>query len=264
MTDPSPFEPLGLSPHAQETPPEGTPPPAPPPEREPFWGYSDLALFIGLLAASLLVSMLFGAALRMVHWLTNAPGAETVVLESLMYVLAFSGLGVYFEIQYGRPFWSSLGWKPFSMPVALIVLYGVLTAVGVAVLGAVIRTPTSNNRVTEMLQDPRSIALIAVFGVTLGPLAEELGFRGFLQPLLVRGLGPVPGVIAAAIPFGMLHFWEYGNSWRHALLISLAGFLFGWVRYRTGSTRASALMHASYNAFEFFAYFAQPKGAPHT
>jgi membrane protease YdiL (CAAX protease family) len=99
--------------------------------------------------------------------------------------------------------------------------------------------------------------LLAVFGTTLGPLCEELAFRGFLQPLLVRSLGAVTGILAAAIPFGLLHYQEYGNSWRHALIISLAGAAFGWMRHATGSTKASTIMHASYNALFFFAMFSQ-------
>jgi membrane protease YdiL (CAAX protease family) len=145
----------------------------------------------------------------------------------------------------------------------LVVICGVLTAFGVAAVSVLLRTPTTSNRITEMLADPKAMLPVAIFGLTLAPLAEELAFRGFLQPLLVRSLGPVPGVLAAAIPFGLLHFQEYGNSWRHALLISLAGAAFGWMRHRTGSTMASTLMHASYNALEFFAYFIQQKDSAH-
>jgi membrane protease YdiL (CAAX protease family) len=67
-----------------------------------------------------------------------------------------------------------------------------------------------------------------------------------------------------AIPFGLLHFQEYGNSWRHAVLIAMAGASFGWMRQATGSTRASAIMHASYNALFFFVLFAQRRELPHT
>ena len=80
---------------------------------------------------------------------------------------------------------------------------------------------------------------------------------------LVRSLGVVPGILAATIPFGLLHFQEYGNSWRHAVLIALAGASFGWMRQATGSTRAAAIMHASYNALFFFVLFAQRRELPH-
>jgi uncharacterized protein len=104
---------------------------------------------------------------------------------------------------------------------------------------------------------PTSLALVALFGVTLGPLFEELFFRGFLQPLLVRSLGAAAGILVAAIPFGLLHFQEYGNSWRHVVLISLAGAAFGAMRHFTNSTKASTLMHASYNALFFIALLVQ-------
>ncbi len=126
-----------------------------------------------------------------------------------------------------------------------------------------IHTPNVSTPLTDMMQDRTSVILLATFGVTLGPLCEELAFRGFLQPLLVRSLGAVPGILVAAIPFGLLHFQEYGNSWRHAVLIALAGASFGWMRQATGSTRAAAIMHASYNALFFFVLFAQRRELPH-
>jgi uncharacterized protein len=265
-----PFEPLGLPPgtSAPEPPPEvgqalppaNTEPPPPPPPRDPFWGYSDLAVFLGLLIVSFfagigLVTLVY--TVFPIH--LQAKVAQALMAQSLIYLLAFGALAMMFRVQYNRPFWRSLGWSPFRLPAVVVAGCGVVTAVVVALIGALIRTPTTPNRITELLEDPKSLLLVAIFGLTLAPLAEELGFRGFLQPLLVRSLGPAPGVLAAAVPFGLLHFPEYGNSWRHALLITLAGAAFGWMRYRTGSTKASTLMHASYNALEFIAYFAQPK-----
>jgi membrane protease YdiL (CAAX protease family) len=112
----------------------------------------------------------------------------------------------------------------------------------------------------QLLSDRGSIVLIAVFAVTLGPLCEELAFRGFLQPVLVRSFGVVFGIVLAAIPFGLLHLSEYGNSWRHVLLITLTGIAFGCMRQLTGSTRAAAIMHAAYN-FIFFATLFSQKGS---
>jgi uncharacterized protein len=250
MSEEQPFESLGL-------------PPAP--ERYPFWGYSDLALFAGILIASAVAAMtLVSVVVSVFHVQVQSKVAEALAVQSLIYALAFAALALLFRIQYQRPFWSSLGWTGFRVPPLMVVICGVLTAFGVAAVSVLLRTPTTSNRITEMLGDPKAMVPMAIFGLTLAPLAEELAFRGFLQPLLVRSLGPVPGVLAAAIPFGLVHFQEYGNSWRHALLISLAGAAFGWMRHRTGSTMASTLMHASYNAVEFLAYFAQQKDSSHS
>jgi membrane protease YdiL (CAAX protease family) len=69
----------------------------------------------------------------------------------------------------------------------------------------------------------------------------------------------VSGILATAIPFGLLHYREFGKSWRHAVLIALAGAMFGLMRHLTGSVKASSLMHASYNALIFVAVFTQGK-----
>jgi membrane protease YdiL (CAAX protease family) len=133
---------------------------------------------------------------------------------------------------------------------------GFCAAIVVAVLGNLIGAPNTENAITRLLKDPASVMIMAVFGIMVAPVCEELAFRGFLQPLLVRSFGAIPGVLGAAIPFGLLHFREYGNSWQHALLISMAGAAFGWMRHRSGSTRASAIMHAAYNTLFFAAFLA--------
>jgi len=138
-------------------------------------------------------------------------------------------------------------------------MLGAVTSLAVAFLGTLIGTPTTENPMTELLQNRTSAILMAVFGVGIAPLFEELAFRGVLQPLLVRSMGAAPGILAAAIPFGLLHYREFGNSWRHAVLIALAGATFGWMRHSTGSVKASTIMHASYNAFIFAAVFTQGK-----
>jgi uncharacterized protein len=251
----------GPPPVTESGPPETVPPQppgGPPPQSHPFWSYSDVLLFVGLLFASGIVSYgLVQLVVSVFRISVQSKVLESLVMQSLLYVLAFSALALLFRAQYDRPFWSSMGWTAFRSPPVVIIVYGLLTAFGVAFISVLIRTPATSNRITEMLQDRRAVSLVAVFGLTLGPLAEELIFRGFLQPLFVRSLGAALGIIAAAIPFGLLHFQEYGNSWRHALLISLAGAAFGWMRHRTGSTKSSTLMHASYNALEFIVYFTQ-------
>jgi len=241
------------------------PPPQPPPapERDPCWGYSDLLLFMGLAIPSLLLGIGFvkGASfLLRIHAPNRA--AELLTGQFAGYAVLFGALRLILRVQYGRPFWRSLGWIGPGLPYIWIVLPGLGTAITVAMLAYVIGTPTTTNPMMELLKDRISVILVAAFGVTMGPLCEELAFRGFLQPLLVRSLGALPGIIAAAIPFGLLHFQEYGNSWKHALVISLAGAAFGAMRHATGSTKASTIMHASYNALFFAGLLAQGKNVP--
>jgi membrane protease YdiL (CAAX protease family) len=125
--------------------------------------------------------------------------------------------------------------------------WGVLLAFGCIVLGALLQTPNEKTPLDQLLADPLSIALMGIFAIALAPVFEELLFRGFLFPLLARSLGPVAAAALAALPFALLHGPEYAWSWQRISIIFLAGFAFGWMRHRSGSTAAAAVMHAGYN-----------------
>src|SRR5208337_478847 len=133
-------------------------------------------------------------------------------------------------------FWRSLAWTPIPIPFPWVVCSGVLTGFLVAYASSLIETPDTSNPLMDLMEGRTAVILVALFGVTLGPVCEELGFRGFLQPLLVRSLGTVPGILLSAVAFGLLHYPEYGNSLRFAAVISLAGVAFGVMRHITGST----------------------------
>lgn len=224
----------------------------PPPDSEPFWSYGDLLIVAGLT----LPCMLLGFALvKGAFWIFQLHPAvktwELLAQQCAFYGLLFGLLVAVFRMQYDRPFWRSLGWVPPRLPFLSIIAGGVGLATAILLLGALIRTPDTANPLKDLLKDPTSLVLVAIFGSIVAPVCEELVFRGFLQPLLVRSLGAAAGIVAAALPFGLLHFQEYGNSWRHVLLISLSGVAFGWMRQMTGSTKAAAGMHSAYNAFQF-------------
>jgi len=240
--------------------PEPEPPPPPPSEKYPFWGYLDLLGFffialLGLAAESLLLIVLIDV--------THVKKAYLLIpAQVLLYGFLLGALALIFRRYYGRPFWRSIRWAPAAAGDSFVASCGVLAAFAVMLASILIRTPDTDSPMKQLLSDPASVLMIAVIGTTLAPLVEEIVFRGFLQPLLVRSLGIAPGILLAAMAFGLLHLQEYGNSWRHALLISGAGAGFGWMRQRTGSTRAAALMHAAYNGV-FFLLLAVQEAVSH-
>jgi hypothetical protein len=237
--------------------PETAPAPA---ERYPFWGYADVCLLAGLAAPCMFAG---SAVVRLAMWVGRlhaaAPTAAAVAEMVLGYGLLFTLLMVVFRVQYGRPFWRSLGWTPARVPLGWNVICGLATGIGVGMVAQLLRTPPTSGPIVEMMKGPGSLVLLAIFGTTAAPLFEELAFRGFLQPLLVRDLGAVVGIAVAAALFGALHYWEYGDSWRFAALVGLAGAAFGCMRHLTGSTKAAVIMHAAFNALSFIALFGQGK-----
>ncbi len=237
--------------------------PPPPPERDPFWSYADLLIFAGLAIPCMLLGYgVVKAAFWILHLHPAVKTWELVAAQFAGYALLFAVLMALFRMEYDRPFWRSLGWVKMRLPFYSAVAGGVGLAMAVLLLGALLRTPRTENPLTELLKNPTSLILVAIFGSIVAPVCEELVFRGFLQPLLVRSWGAVAGILSAALLFGLLHFQEYGNSWRHVLLISVSGAAFGWMRQATGSTKAAAGMHSAYNAFQFVLLL-MAKGLPH-
>jgi len=118
----------------------------------------------------------------------------------------------------------------------LAALSGVLAGSVVFVIGT---TSGQNMR----LGDNWNLVLLQV---TLGPVLEEVVFRGYLFAFLMWLLSKVAndagrnrlGVVSAAVVFAAVHL---------ALCITSAATLYGWIRLRSGSTAPSAVSHALYN-----------------
>jgi len=225
-----------------------------PTHNDAFWDYSDLGLFITLAIASLFASLLL---VRFIPVLHSLPDAYKLLLGQLIwYVLIFCCLAVILRARYAAPFWKALGWNPprfgnaFSSFAA-----GPAIAIGLGAIGAAMHTPPMPLAFEKMLNTTALVLLFGSLVVLIGPLCEELGFRGFIMPLLIRSLGPGAGIVITGILFGLLHGFEYPD-WRPVALIATAGVIFGWRRYKTGSTVNSALMHAGFNLTQFVALMA--------
>ena len=75
-------------------------------------------------------------------------------------------------------------------------LAGVGTAIGSGILAASVGAQNmSDLPMGEILSSRLSIALVGLLSVTLGPLWEELTFRGFLLPLLAKSLGATAAIL---------------------------------------------------------------------
>jgi membrane protease YdiL (CAAX protease family) len=92
---------------------------------------------------------------------------------------------------------------------------------------------------------------IAAFGVTVGPVIEELLFRGLLQPVMIYAAGVFPGILITSAVFAGMHLPQNAGVWQSGVIIGIAGFGFGVIRHVTGSTRASSIAHIAYNALPF-------------
>ena len=236
---------------------------APPkPIPEPFWTYWDALVLAGLSIPLLLLSVgLVGVPTWLLGWRPPARALPLLLSQFLFYLLWLASLYAWMKAHYRRPFWRSLAWVRSEHGWGNCFAWGVVTALGVIALGGILRPPQVDMPLTELLRDRASLVWVGGFAITLGPLWEELAFRGFLMPLLVRSLTAAPAIVATALVFAGLHGPEYAWSWKHLALITVAGAAFGWMRQHSGSTAAATVMHAGYNMV-FFAGMLIPRPLP--
>jgi membrane protease YdiL (CAAX protease family) len=226
---------------------------APPAKPQVYWAYSDV-LLMGALAVPLLVAAtgLVMLPTLFLGWTPPFKAVPLLMSQFVFYVLWLGFLIAWLKVHYRRPFWRAMAWHRPEKGWGNCFAWGVVTALGVIALGGVLRPPQMEMPLMELLRDRTSLFLVGGFAVTLGPLWEELAFRGFLMPLLVRNLTAAPAILGTAVLFSLLHGPEYAWSWKHLTLITVAGVAFGWMRQHSGSTAAATVMHAGYNIVFFF------------
>lgn len=90
-----------------------------------------------------------------------------------------------------------------------------------------------------------SILRVLAVGI-LGPIAEELIFRGWFLGVLMKRIGTPLAILVTAAGWAALHY-EY--SWAVLGVILVDGLLLGLARWRTRSVYPPIAMHILYNLY---------------
>jgi len=213
-------------------------------ERRPVWSYEDLGILLGAVLPCLVLA---AVGTKLLSFVVPQKGVLTAFSQVLIYGGVSASLYMILKARYGIEFWSAMDWRVPWRRMALTVFLGPALALAMGFLSLALRTPNEPTALDELLKDRWSIIAIGIAATTIGPVFEELIFRGFAQPLFIRSLGLVGGLVVTAIPFALLHGPQNNWNWQRLLILMLAGLVFGLVRHMTGSTAASSLTHAAYN-----------------
>jgi len=140
------------------------------------------------------------------------------------------------RLRHGGGVWRLLGWIwPSRIHLVAALLGGIGLGIGVDIIA---HATTSTTHVIHFWN-------LILLDALLGPIIEESFFRGCLLPVVARTTGPTIGIAATAALFATLHPISTLVQW---LCFLVTGIAFGWIRVNSGSTAASTLMHAIYNA----------------
>lgn len=97
-------------------------------------------------------------------------------------------------------------------------------------------------------QDPYSglpiekLKVISLLAVFIAPIVEEIFFRGFMQPALIKNLGAFGGILVTALIFGISHtqYLDYSTA---ITAVTVIGLILGITRYKTGSVVPGIFAH---------------------
>jgi membrane protease YdiL (CAAX protease family) len=169
----------------------------------------------------------------------------TVAAQMLAYILVFAFMVAIVRRGERSPFWKSTRW---NWPHAWLVYLGTGAVLAIALQGLAHFLPMPKGLpIDRFFETSREAWVLSIFGVTIAPLMEELFFRGFLYPVLVRRLGAVSAIILTAAGFGLIHAPQLGKAWAPVLVVFLVGLVLTITRAVTKSVAAGFLIHIAYN-----------------
>ena len=148
-------------------------------------------------------------------------------------------------------------------------------------------TPPKTLPIDDFFRTQTDAWLITLFGTIVAPIFEEVCFRGFLLPAFAIAydwlslprtewartrwqttatLTPASLIFSAVLTsifFALLHFQQMAHLWAALLVLFSISLVLTFVRVRTGSVAASALVHGAYNGFVFLVVIIQTGGYRH-
>src|ERR1700687_4295146 len=222
------------------------------PAQDPPWSGWDVTRIVLLLFVLpfLVVPFVALAAKHVfyptVPWLTVAQKPWIALSTQFVWYVAIAIYMIMFvEGTFHRPFWKAIRWN-WARNWALLVPIG-MVMVSLQGLEHFFKIP-KHIPMEEFLATPLAAIMTAMLALTLGPLMEELFFRGFLYPVLERRFGTTAGVLATAVGFGLIHGAQLAFAWGLVLIIFIVGIVLTVVRAKTKSVGSSFVVHVAYNS----------------
>ncbi len=228
--------------------------------------------FFTLAGIVLVTIQAFGAAV-VLHWhlfggislkkLVYEP-RFTIPLMAVSYGVVLLATSALFRRVWSMSFFSGIHWNfsAVSQNWKWLPLVGLCLGLAIQLASNYLPVP-KELPVDAFFRNAPDAWMVALFGVFIAPIAEEIAFRGFLFPALRHWIGVILAAILTSVPFAFLHADQVGHAWGPLAMVFLVSLVLCAVRQRIGSVAASALVHASYNFSIFLVIFYASGGFMH-
>jgi len=224
------------------------------------WGFWSTTIF-GLISILVWVIAQTLAGVAVLRWLGTSPNATDLELEiitthaltiSVATIASMPPATFVLFLAAWRADCSVTDYFALTWPARRDLLIGIAIVVVLLPLGDLTSYLTGHEIVPAAVVDAYKTArasghvlTLAFALVVIAPLMEELLFRGFLfRGYAASRLGVVGAILLTSVIWASMHI-QYDIF--YILQIVVLGCVFGWVRWRSGSTLLTIILHAIVN-----------------
>jgi membrane protease YdiL (CAAX protease family) len=138
----------------------------------------------------------------------------------------------------------SFGKQPFRQVGGKVMLLSIMLVFAAMFMFNVLAQELGlSDELSEVIKQVSNNVLGCISIAVLGPILEEVLFRGAIQGYLMRKYNPTVGIVVAALVFGLIHMNPIQIFYAFCL-----GLVFGWMYYRTRSLMPVIIGHVLNNS----------------
>jgi membrane protease YdiL (CAAX protease family) len=174
----------------------------------------------------------------------NAITLDLLALGFILYFLfvksgqRLNAIGLEIKNFLQNAFWGALGYVAF-LPALLVVIFIS------NFIGSYFNIEPQTQPLFDLFLEEKRIAILVIltlFVVVIGPIIEEIFFRGFLYPALKKKVSAFSGMLLVSLIFASLHMNVIGF-----LPIFTLAFVLVYMFEKTGSLVTSIVIHCAHN-----------------
>jgi hypothetical protein len=247
-----------------------------------FAGLMLVAFELALMIAGKAPAAVHGGVMTIVHPLLQIGAMAATYLTTLL------AAWVLFPLLWHRSFLDGVKWNWATArgQARRLITLGLALGVMVAIATSFISPPKSMP-IDEFFASARTAWVITLFGTIAAPIFEEICFRGFLLPAIaiaydwislprtdesrqrwqttttLTPAGLIFSALLTSLGFAAMHAQQVAHLWAALLVLFTVSLVLTFVRVKTESVAASAMVHATYNGFVFLATILATGGYRH-
>jgi membrane protease YdiL (CAAX protease family) len=213
------------------------------------WQRMDLVAFAGFFFLTWIALSIIAALVSSSP--SNGSGIYLLLLTVFLDIVVVGFIFFLIKILHRQPILPTLRWEVRErIPLLSLLFGGVFLALSAVIFSRVFPPPT-DTVFDKFLTSTPSLVLLVIFGGIVGPLLEEIIFRGFIYTLLADIYSSSVAVPITSVLFAMMHVGQLRGNLPAVVWILGVGAVLTVIRNRSRSLIPSVIVHTTYNAMIF-------------